>query len=170
MSCLINSSASTMSTRNLGDNNGIRICCKSSAIAFLRFSLSWYTHLMMALYTSSSLLTFKSSQLKSSASCDFGKSKNSSSLATSVKCLSANLPEASTKSVQVWASAKLLIPVKDRENNVVRLQGFFSKFFFGGTQNFWSPSVPDGDEVGWGVGGNLRKKKSAWSQNCPPNA
>ena len=27
---------------------------------------------------------------------------------------------------------------------------FFSKFLMGGTQNFRSPSVPDGDEVGWG--------------------
>ena len=32
-------------------------------------------------------------------------------------------------------------------------QGFFSKFLMGGgTQNFRSPSVPDGDEVGWGGG------------------
>ena len=29
-------------------------------------------------------------------------------------------------------------------------QGFFSKFLMGGTQNFRSPSVPDGDEVRWG--------------------
>ena len=30
-------------------------------------------------------------------------------------------------------------------------QGFFSKFLMGGgTQNFRSLSVPDGDEVGWG--------------------
>ena len=29
-------------------------------------------------------------------------------------------------------------------------QGFFSKFLMGGTQNFRSPSVADGDEVGWG--------------------
>ena len=35
------------------------------------------------------------------------------------------------------------------------VQGFFSKFLMGGTQNFWSPSVNDGDEVGWG--GDLRK-------------
>ena len=33
----------------------------------------------------------------------------------------------------------------------VSSQGFFSKFLMGGgTQNFRSPSVPDGDEVGWG--------------------
>ena len=31
-------------------------------------------------------------------------------------------------------------------------QGFFSKFLMGGgTQNFRSPSVPDGNEVGWGT-------------------
>ena len=37
------------------------------------------------------------------------------------------------------------------------LQGFFSKFLMGGgTRNFWSPSVPDGDVVGWG--GGLMKK------------
>ena len=35
-------------------------------------------------------------------------------------------------------------------------QGFFSKFLMGGTQNFRSPSVPDGDKVRWG-GGDLRK-------------
>ena len=29
-------------------------------------------------------------------------------------------------------------------------QGFFSKFLMGGTQNFRSPLVPDGDEVRWG--------------------
>ena len=29
-------------------------------------------------------------------------------------------------------------------------QGFFSKFLMGEPQNFLSPSVPDGDEVGWG--------------------
>ena len=27
---------------------------------------------------------------------------------------------------------------------------FFSKFLMGGTQNFSSPSVPDGDEIGGG--------------------
>ena len=43
--------------------------------------------------------------------------------------------------------------------------GFFRKNFDGGTQNFWSSLVTDGDEVGWG-GGNLWKK-SDWSQNCP---
>ena len=32
------------------------------------------------------------------------------------------------------------------------LQGFFSKFLMGGTQIFWSLSVPDGDKVGWGEG------------------
>ena len=35
-------------------------------------------------------------------------------------------------------------------------QGFFSKFLMGGTQNFRSPLVPDGDEVRWG--GGLGKK------------
>ena len=45
-------------------------------------------------------------------------------------------------------------------------QVFLSKFLMGGTLNFWSPSVPDGDEVG---GGDLQKK-SDWSQNCSPNA
>ena len=29
------------------------------------------------------------------------------------------------------------------------MQVFFSKFLMGGTQNFQSPSVPDGDKVGW---------------------
>ena len=29
-------------------------------------------------------------------------------------------------------------------------QGFFSKFLMGGLKNLWSPSVPDGDEIGWG--------------------
>ena len=39
------------------------------------------------------------------------------------------------------------------------LQGFFSKFLMGGTQNFRSPSVPDGDEVlDGGGGGDLQKK------------
>ena len=33
--------------------------------------------------------------------------------------------------------------------------GFFSKFLMVGTQQFWSPSVPDGDDVGWG--GDLQK-------------
>ena len=33
---------------------------------------------------------------------------------------------------------------------------FFSRFLMGGTQNFRSPSVPDGDEVGRGK--DLRKK------------
>ena len=34
-----------------------------------------------------------------------------------------------------------------------RSQGFFSKFLMGGgTRNFRSPSVPDGDVVGWGRG------------------
>ena len=38
-----------------------------------------------------------------------------------------------------------------------KTQGFFSKFLMGGgTQNFRSPLVPDGDEVGWG--GGLAKK------------
>ena len=37
------------------------------------------------------------------------------------------------------------------------IQGFFSKFLMGGTQNFWSPSVPDGDKAGWG-GVELAKK------------
>ena len=37
-------------------------------------------------------------------------------------------------------------------------QGFFSKFLMGGgARNFWSPSVPDGDEVGWGGGGTCEK-------------
>ena len=44
---------------------------------------------------------------------------------------------------------------------------FSLNFWWGGTQNFPSPSVPDGDEVGWG--GDLWKK-SNWSQNCPLNA
>ena len=41
-----------------------------------------------------------------------------------------------------------------------------------GTQNFWSPSVPDRDELGWGRGrlAKKKKKKSDWSQNCPLNA
>ena len=46
-----------------------------------------------------------------------------------------------------------------------RVRVFFSKFLMGGDSKF---SVPDGDEVGWG-GGDLRKK-SDWSQNCPPYA
>ena len=36
-------------------------------------------------------------------------------------------------------------------------QGFFSKFLMGWTHNFSSPSVPDGDEVGWGGGGTCKK-------------
>ena len=37
-------------------------------------------------------------------------------------------------------------------------QGFFSKFLMAGTtQKFWSPSVPDGDEVRWGGGGFAKK-------------
>ena len=43
-------------------------------------------------------------------------------------------------------------------------QGFFSKFLMGGTWNFRSPSVPDGDEVGWGGGTyekNLTEAKTA---------
>ena len=35
--------------------------------------------------------------------------------------------------------------------------GFFSKLLMGGTQNFRSPSVPNGDKVIWG-GGDLQKK------------
>ena len=44
-----------------------------------------------------------------------------------------------------------------------RFQGFFSKFLMGGTQNFRSPSVPDGDEVGWGgtCEKNLTEAKTA---------
>ena len=38
-------------------------------------------------------------------------------------------------------------------------QGFFSKFLVGGTQNFWSLSAPDGDEVGWG-GGTCEKNQT----------
>ena len=38
----------------------------------------------------------------------------------------------------------------DALNFMYVLQGFFSKFLMGGTQNFRSSSVPDGDEVGWG--------------------
>ena len=39
-------------------------------------------------------------------------------------------------------------------------QGFFLKIFEGGggTQNLRSPSVPDGDEVGWGGGGGTCEK------------
>ena len=43
--------------------------------------------------------------------------------------------------------------LKKPKMNVLPLfdaQGFFSKFLMGGTQNFRSPSVPDGDEAGWG--------------------
>ena len=40
---------------------------------------------------------------------------------------------------------------------VQKQQGFFSKFLMGGTQNFQSPLVSDGGEVGWG-GGELAKK------------
>ena len=44
--------------------------------------------------------------------------------------------------------------------------GFSSKFLMGGgeTHNFWSPSVPDGDEVRWGGGTcekNLTEAKTA---------
>ena len=40
-------------------------------------------------------------------------------------------------------------------NNIPRnkyqtYQGFFSKFLMGGDSKFLVPSVPDGDEVGWG--------------------
>ena len=48
------------------------------------------------------------------------------------------------------------------------LRVFSLNFWWGGPQIFWSPSVPDGDEVGWG-GGNLAKK-SDWSPNCTLNA
>ena len=40
-------------------------------------------------------------------------------------------------------------------------QGFFSKFLRGGTQNFRSPSVPDGDEVNL----NPTEAKTAHLQN-----
>ena len=40
---------------------------------------------------------------------------------------------------------------------------YAEKIFDGGTQNFRSPSVPNGDEAGWGG----LAKKSDWSQNGP---
>ena len=41
------------------------------------------------------------------------------------------------------------------------LAGFFLWIFDGGPQNFQSPSVSDGDEVGWGGGwGDLRKNQT----------
>ena len=43
--------------------------------------------------------------------------------------------------------------------NLITHQGFFSKFLMGGTQNFRSPLVPDGDEVGWG-GGTCKKNST----------
>ena len=49
------------------------------------------------------------------------------------------------------------------------LQGFFSKFLMGGTQNFWSPSVPDGDKSDGGTWKkNLTEAKTAHlMQNKP---
>ena len=35
-------------------------------------------------------------------------------------------------------------------SHVVRWSGFFLVIFGGGNQNFWSPSVANGDEVEWG--------------------
>ena len=60
---------------------------------------------------------------------------------------------------QLLASLMLILPSRlpllpGLEDGGV--QGFFSKFLMGGTQNFRSPSVPDGDEVRWG--GGLAKK------------
>ena len=50
------------------------------------------------------------------------------------------------------------------------VQGFFSKFLMGGTQNFWSPSVPDGDEVGWGGLGDQIIPTCRYGKNMPTTA
>ena len=58
----------------------------------------------------------------------------------------------------IFAIYYLSIKPSVEKKNVIKSLGkghrrvFFSKFLMGGTQNFWSPSVPDGDEVGWGGG------------------
>ena len=46
----------------------------------------------------------------------------------------------------------------------------FSLNFWWGAQNFRSPSVPDGDEVGWGGGGTCKKIQLKPKINCPLNA
>ena len=58
----------------------------------------------------------------------------------------------------------IMFIIYQRNNNShlfeVQKPFFFSKFLMGGTQNFPSPSVPDGDEVGRGGGGDLRKNQT----------
>ena len=79
--------------------------------------------------------------------------------------LIANIPKIPILSIQPVISLDEQDCVLDSERYLLSVrtdmkyqqQGFFSKFLMGGgTQNFRSPSVPDGDEVGWG-GGTCKK-------------
>ena len=67
-----------------------------------------------------------------------------------------------TASGQYVLTSQPLLTLEVHGIEPYHFSGFFSKFLMGGTQNFWSPSVPDGDEVGWGpCEKNLTETKTA---------